>query len=265
MGNNDATPIRKVDLASWQPTNAEAGELLAMTELPHDVEDLRKLGLLVTYELNNLIKGRLSTEDLATWSQIGVDWPEPQKSRIWGVVDNLIIEQAANFGTKILESQIVRSRLHQWYLVVEPHGLERLMRFCESIKLGARVIRGKGQLPATEPELPSNKQIAMSELRRLFKQCRRVMNPRKIAPSNPEIVEWIRETIEDSPRLFPFLSTRMPGFFRFVAEDDTPQRIALGDVNPGQFFYEWGAWSRNLSPVTFQQSIYNLSSLKSKL
>jgi hypothetical protein len=120
MGNDDATPTRKVDLASWHPTNAEAGELLAMTELPDDLRDLGKLGLLVTHELNNLVKGRLSAEDLAIWSQTEVDCPEPQKSRIWGVVDNLIIEQAATLGTKILESQSVRSRMHQWYSDVEP-------------------------------------------------------------------------------------------------------------------------------------------------
>src|SRR5262249_12217392 len=126
---------------------------------------------------------------------------------------------------------------HQWYLDIEPHGLERLERFCESIQLGARVIRGRGKLPVTEPELPSNRRIGIPELRRLFKQCCRVMKLRKTAPSNQETEAWIRETVEGSPRLFPFLSTRMPSFFRFVAEDSTlMQRIAIGDVNPGQFF-----------------------------
>ncbi len=173
--------------------------------------------------------------------------------RIFGAFDKTIIERAQTLGWRVCLSPFVLQRMAKWHGGYE-HGLDRIEQLGQAVALAARVAHRQAKLPITEPEWKETKPEAINELRRLFKQYRRVFNQRRSAPSYQEACDWLRQTVEGSPNTFPFLSVNLDSLFRYfehvAQEDDTiPGRVALGDLRPGKLFDECGAWGRNLSPI----------------
>jgi hypothetical protein len=144
-------------------------------------------------------------------------------------------------------------RICHWNL--DPVGgfkcIEALHR---AVERGNRVRLGTDKLPITEPEWTANKREGVAELRRAFKQYRRVFNQSRVAPTYQEACDWFRKTVHKSDS-FPFLSMNVDSLFGYLddaaIEDPTIKgRFTLGTLKAADLFHAWA--------ITFRQSISNL-------
>lgn len=254
--------------------SAEPGiDLLAWSAdtIPDNGDARRDVGMRVTERIIDFVFGRLSPEDRTLWREfVGQEecwperWPEPSRKRIVGVLDKTIIEQAQTLGWRICLSSIVIQRMAQWHHGHE-HGPELLRQLGEAVVLASKVVRGGGgdRLPVSGPEMKPTKAQGVAELRQLFRQCKRAFNQERTKPGYQKVCDWVRATIEGSPKTFPFLLRNSTSLFRyFDGHKHVVARLAIGDIRPATFFNEWGAWGFNLSPVTFEQAVSRLPSQK---
>lgn len=243
------------------------GELLAMNKLPESRRELDALGNHIANDMLAFVARRLSPEDCERWIHMDahVTWDADSDRRIWRTFDCVIIERAeSTYGPSIFLSPFVRMRYTQWSFDPE-YGSRCIEELHRAIERGNRVRLGKDKLPITEPEWRATKSEAVAELRRIFKLYRRSFNQRNTAPTYEETYDWYRKTVLGSPS-FPFLSGNLASMFNYIgyAEsngENVKYRFRLGLLKPGEFFDNWGAYSRNLSPQNFRQSIASLPKL----
>jgi hypothetical protein len=266
--NKPVIPVRQV-IEQWNsPANqARFSELLAMSQMPESHRELNALGINISNELLSFVAGRLSPEDRALWVHMDAQaaWPAASDNRVWRTFDYVVIERAeSTYGPFVFLSPLVRMRYIQWFLDPE-YGFRRITELHRAIERGNSVRLGKDKLPITEPEWRSTKSEGVAELRRIFKQYRYAFNRRRTTPTYRETCDWYRQTVLGSAS-FPFLSGNLDSLFNYIeyAEskgDNMKNRFTSGLLKPGEFFDNWGAYSRNLSPQNFRQSIANLPKL----
>jgi hypothetical protein len=248
---------------------SEAGfNLLAIDTVPSDPEDRLRLAGAVTRDIRRLFEGRLAPEDLALWCQDEpeTDWTEPEKRRLLGMLDLVIIERAETLGWRVYLSPLVLRQMAEWHDKYK-HGPQRLKELGKAVARAARVARGEDKLPISEPEWKQNKEQAKNELQRLFNQYRAVFRPLQARPSYQDACEWLRSAVEDSKESFPLLRVNMNSLFKYFEhagkEDITfVKRLLLGNIRPASLFDEWAAWGRNLDTEFFRQSVSRQSTTK---
>lgn len=266
--NKPVIPVRQA-IEQWNsPANQEQfTELLAMKELPASRKKLDALGIHISNDIFSFVAGRLSLEDRALWVHKDAEtvWAAAADSRIWRTLDYVAVERAeSTYGSFVFLSPHVRMRYIQWFL--DPgYGAKCIKKLHRAIERGIQVRLGKDKLPISEPEWRAAKSEGVAELRRIFKQYRYAFNPRRTAPTYQETCDWYRKTVLGSVS-FPFLSRNLDSLFNYIEyaeskDEDMKDRFRSGPLKPGEFFDNWGAYSRNLSPQNFRQSIANLPKL----
>jgi hypothetical protein len=238
---------------------------LAVTTLPDDALERLVFGASVTAELQSLFERRLAPEDLNLWRSEEPLMPAASR-RILGLLDKTIIELAQTFGWRIYLSETVQQQMARWHDTKGgPHLIKQIG---EAVHLAALVAQGQAKLPVTDPELRVIKPQAVGELRRILKRSRNFFNQyRTRRPSDQEVCEWLRKTVEASPQAFPFWSLNIDSLLQYFERaqkrgEALVQRMVLGHVRPASLFDEWGADVHNLSPETFRQRISNLPASK---
>ena len=263
--NRPLIPVSK----QWSSPSSQMhfGELLAMNKLPESRRELDALGNHIANDILAFVARRLSPEDCERWIHMDAQaaWPAESDSRIWRTFDYAVIERAqSTYGPFVFLSPFVRMRYVQWFLDPE-YGFRCIEGLHRAIERGNRVRLGKDKLPITEPEWRPTKLEAVAELRRIFKLYQRSFNHCNTAPTYEETCDWYRKTVLESAS-FPFLSGNLTSMFNYIEyaesnNENLKNRFRSGLLKPGEFFDNWGAYSRNLSPQNFRQSIAKLPKL----
>jgi hypothetical protein len=264
------------NLAPVRDVGAEQGfNLLAVSRVPVDHKKRAQLARVVTDHIFSIVDSRLSPEDQELWRKAlsgnaagEMDWPTATKKRIFGALDRIIIQRAQTLGWRVYLSPWVLVRMAEWHHSHE-HGPFYLNQLGKAVALAAGVARGEAKLPVSEPEQKQNKKQGVNELRRLFKKRQDYFkHGQKRSATYQDACEWFKETIEDSPKSFPFITMNLVSllrYFEYARKEDLgfAARLASGEFNPAAFFDSWGAWGQGLSPETFRQSIARLPNKKS--
>ena len=238
---------------------------LAVMTMPDDLAARLAFGAKVTAELQDCFRHKLTPEDLAIWDS-EKPWSSIVTKKISDLWNDTIIEFAQTYGWRVYLSRDVLEQIAHWHDRHED-GLNCIRRLGEAVYLAAQVAHGENTLPVTNPELRAIKPQAVNELRRLLKQSRKAFNQRRTPWSDQEVCKWLRNTVEASPKAFPFWSVNIPSLLQYFErakkrDGALLQRIALGNVGPASLFDEWGADVHNLSTHTFRVYVSRLPAPK---
>jgi|HubBroStandDraft_2_1064218.scaffolds.fasta_scaffold99318_1 hypothetical protein len=234
------------------------------------VPEQDELGFHVRKNIFDCVLVRLSPEDAALWSRVGDcgnDWPADAKQRIWARIDAIIIERAEVFWKNaIYFDPSVRLRVCHWQKSGK-YGLRKIEELHNAIErgIGAGLGFATAKLTDLEPELRKAAPHFISELKRLFSQWKAVLRVqyKNKAPDYETVREWHEKTVRESPDGFPCLAGNlgaegsMSKYIKFAKETDgnIEANFRLGQLTPSSFFYNWCAWTRNMSPKYLQNSL----------
>ena len=151
-------------------------DLLSINRVPISDEERRAVAVLVSQRVEGILEARLSAAESALWvsSQSEVKLQDtPDGNRLLSKLDNVIIEQAATRGWRVLLSDsIVLYRLRR-YNDIEKRGPKRLERFAAALVHNAQAIRKERRAYMGAPELYPTRQNSLREIRALSNKFER--------------------------------------------------------------------------------------------
>jgi hypothetical protein len=213
-----------VDLMSW--------------EFPaSDPQERRSRGNSLIAEMDNIFRGRLSPAEIDLWSRHDSDSVlDPQEtSRLWDKFGQVLIEQAESLGWRIFESSNVLQLIAHW-MDKDPHGIEKLKRFFDSLVRNAKIGRGLQRHSFREQEWYQTRTNALGEVKALQRKLASQFAARNEMPNPTEACSAIRTEITATPRGYKYLTANLRSFLeyigplspRFVTNQFTPATVVDG-------------------------------------
>jgi len=202
---------------------------LIASYLPQHPMTLAELGAWLDGELLNLLAASVDTnsENLA----LVLNQKKELAPSLASVLDEIIVQQAVGFGTRILLSHLAYERYLQWE--TQP---VLLRRFHQAVESFAKIKLGHARQPL-QAGLKQSKKESVAILNLIFKRLRAIHKRSwRSQPSNDLILQTF-DRLAAEASCPPSLRI---DWFRFLAEQPAIVR-RLHQMTATQFFDEWSA------------------------
>jgi hypothetical protein len=207
--------------------------LAALSHFPEDAFERDRIGEQMALAAFLRFEKKLSPNQLRLWQNPTDCFDYMQLVRAF---DEFLLELFEHFGPALFLSRQVLDRLLKW----RRHRPELFKRLGQALEDHCRIFHGEQRAPIGG-DFYAFKQLAVPELKQLFRKGRTVFALRRRDPISLEIADWLLAQIEGAASQFPQLWPNRCQLHVFVAGLDETQAnlLASGKLPAAEFFYLW--------------------------
>jgi hypothetical protein len=232
--------------------------------VPKNPQDRLAMGCQIETGLVLKFRETLSQDENSMMDSAPANWLDMPKYRtLLARFDDFILREMRLLGWRLLLTDIVLGRIAAWSHA-EPRGRMLLESMGRELSLFVGIQRGKETFPLDDPLLYEHRKSMLQELKGLFSISKTFIRQKHRPPSDEQIVEHFRSTIERERKSFPLLYPERVPFINMLKillqQNEYPAaRLRTGSLPPAEFYNGWVARASNRRSVeAVRQEISNL-------
>jgi hypothetical protein len=252
-----ASPSGKAQVA------AKIIDFMSLEAPTNDPQERRSRGNRLIENLDKILRGRLSRAETNLWLRFhrGNAVGSPEIDHLLNRFDDVLIEQAESLGWRMLESNIVIQRIAYW-MDKDPHGIEKLKKFNESLERNAKIGRGLQRHSFREQEWFQTRKDALREVKALQRKMVSQFAAKNRIPNHTEAYSAIRAEIAASPGAYTYLTANRRSFSEYLGPL-TP-RFVTGGMTPGAVLDGWFDYQGSTAAGKSRQIICRIGSRRKR-
>lgn len=178
---------------------------------------------------------------------------DEEKRIIFEQFDKFLVDQSETLGLRLFLCESVRRRLLEWdYL---PNGSLYLKKFLAGMQRHVEIAHEGTPSSPTDSQEWIARDACVTELKALQGRLRATSTESRSRLSWQEM----QNEIERHPEAYRRISENILSLSQFCGQHpELARSFAIGEETPAQFANQWIAWSKNLDPEYYRQSVSKL-------